>query len=232
MINTDKSFFLHANVTVTYSGRAESTAGPADLCILYKNEDGAILIHGSKQAKAVNYMSSKAHLSYSNNILTSQSKNEKITINIHKTYKHYEIDSWDTGSIQLTGTEKDLCDQIITDIKDLLSVTPQKVEREHRTVNGPIDILVIDTTDTYHIIEVKNKTASINAVTQLRKYSECFDNKKKCYLIAPSASKNAKRLLEEYEYEFIEYSHSTTIDSSAPSLDASADQDESSPDQS
>jgi len=207
VINTNSNFFLHANVTVTYNGRAKSTAGPADLCIIYKNADGAMLIHGSHQAKAVNYMSSKACLTYTKNKLISQSKNEKLTINIHEIYQHYEMSKWDTGSIQLTGTEKDLCDQIVDDIDNVLSITHKKVEREHRTKNGPIDILVIDNGDTYHIIEVKNKTASINAVTQLRKYSECFDNNKKCYLIAPKASKNALRLIKEYGYNFIEFSH-------------------------
>ncbi len=79
--------------------------------------------------------------------------------------------------------------------------------REYAVTNGFIDILGKDKNGDLVIIELKSRRAGINAVKQLKKYFDDFEDHKKFVrgiLAAPSITEDAMELLEKYKMEFKE----------------------------
>ena len=81
------------------------------------------------------------------------------------------------------------------------------IKREFATELGPIDIAGITTSNILYIIEVKRKKASINHITQLKRYVEsCGDDYKDIIgvLAAPEIGAGAMKYLEKSGLKWLE----------------------------
>ena len=110
----------------------------------------------------------------------------------------------DSESLELAGYEADMGDLIFKD-PEVIEKGFRPTSREYHTPQGFIDILGKDQEGNIIILELKSRKAGINAVKQLRRYVDCFsDHKEKVrgLLVAPSATDDALKLLEEQEMEF------------------------------
>lgn len=204
MIKPDTSFFLYALVEVEYLGRARSVIGPANLTIIHK-VDGTLIIHGAQGCLPINYQRPKSKLHIEGNKIICSNKSEQLSIKVYDIFHYYEIDEWSTDKLRMTGTEKQLCDAICNNIDEILGAKIVGVNREMPVRHGSIDILAT-CAESKHIIEVKRKRATKEAVFQLRKYVEDLSQKAKCkgYIAAPGIGKKAFDLMQEYGYTFLD----------------------------
>ncbi len=160
---------MYASCAVTYEGRAKSTLQEGNYLIIHKT-DGTLLINGGSLLKPLNFQPPGAILIVKGNTLISQRKDETITIDINTIYNYYELNMWSDFKIDITGTEKDMVDRFISNIKEYNIDISKGLYREYRTPVGPIDILAIG--DIYTVIEVKRRTAGVVAYTQLKRYCD------------------------------------------------------------
>lgn len=209
MIRVDRGFFLYGLVTVEYDGRAQSTVGPSNFVIMHKT-DGTLIIHGNYRVTPVNYQRPGSSLTYENGVLLCKSKkeDEQIKITIHKLKQYYEMPDWSTDKIAITRTESELCERIIRNIHKVIGHREAEIHRELRTRYGPIDIVAIDSSDHYHIIEVKRRKATVNDVFQVKKYTEALSDKDHtAYLVAPDISPKAHDLTDELGVYYCQFRH-------------------------
>lgn len=173
--------------------------------MITKKGDGTLLIHGNSLMKPLNFQRHGASMSQDDNKLISKNKGETITITIENVLHYYELSNWSNNKINLNKTEEHLRQQIIENI-DKYFTNIKEIHVEFGTPVGPIDLLVIEAEEIYHIIEIKRKKASLQAASQLVRYVGYFIEKKKnChgYIMSPGISKGALRHLEEHNLEHI-----------------------------
>jgi RecB family endonuclease NucS len=207
IIRTDRGFVLYAYCTVEYKGRAVSTVGPVNVCILHK-PDGTLLIHGSANCGPMNYQRPKSSLTLEGNnlICVSSKRDESIIIDLISIKHYHELSDWSNDKIKLKGTEKQLCESIIANINEYIDIIPVEIHRELRTKYGPIDIAIIDEKGAYHLIEVKRAKVTVSTLFQVNKYKSCFDVA--CgYVAAPEISPKAEVMLEEFGLAYLAVQH-------------------------
>lgn len=208
-IRVERSFTLFANCQVDYDGRAKSTLKSGNYLIIHKS-DGTLLIHGGTLCTPRNYQPPGAILHKVGNVLLSIRKNEKIMITIKKVINYCEVNDWSDHKVNITRTERELCDYIANNINEVLGFKPIEVHVEFTTPVGRIDILVIDEYDIYHIIEVKRGKASLSTCSQLERYSNYFIEimKNVCdYVASPDASQNAINYMNEQRQAWLQINH-------------------------
>jgi len=209
VIRVEQSFVLYANCRVDYNGRAKSFLEDGNFLIMHKS-DGTLLIHGGTLCTPRNYQPPGAILKIDGGKLVSDRKDEKIVITINERLDYRELKEWATHKIDICKTEDDLRCYIADNAASLLGVTPKEIHKEFRTPVGPVDLLVIDDRDTYHVIEVKRGSASLQSVSQLTRYSDYFIDVEKnvCdYVASPKISKNALRLMGEQNQVWLQVDH-------------------------
>jgi len=205
MIDITKPFMLYALCSVEYDGRAYSTLEKGRYLIIYK-KDGSVIIHGSDLCKARNYQQSGSILSIEKDKLISINKKEKITIDIIEQINYTPLEDWSDSKIEISRTEKELVDKIANNHKLFINIEFAVIEREYRTDSGPVDLVCITPNNEYHIIEVKRNKATINHVTQLRKYVDQMqenDFKSYGYLASPEIGKNAVEFLKKNGFTWL-----------------------------
>ncbi len=204
MLNPSMGFILYARVTVEYNGRAKSIIGPSNLCVIHKL-DGSLIIHGATSCMPINYQRPKSTLELvgSQLICTSGKKDEQIKITIHHIHHYQELEEWSRDKLTMTGTEKQLCDQICGRIDETLGVKTTYVDREVKVEFGSIDILAIDEANVRHVIEVKRARITTNAVFQLKKYCDSMRYKSIGYVAAPDISPKALALVSSLGFRYI-----------------------------
>lgn len=202
MIDENKPFILHGNLSVQYIGRASSKLIDDDYVIIRK-KDGSLLIHGSLKSKPLNYQSSGASIKYQDNEIISIRRNETIKIHINKIYFYNVIENWSHNEISIINTENDLVDKFIDNMDDYFDNVEQYC-KEYKTDYGSIDLLIVN--NVYNILEFKRGKINLSGCTQLLRYIECFKDKD-CfgYMVAPEISKNALKYLKTHNCEFIKY---------------------------
>lgn len=211
-IRTDRPFVLFAESTVKYSGRAESIIDKGNYLFIHKF-DGSFSIHAGIKLTPINYQSAGTQLEYVNHILTVKRKNELITADIHTLHHYYEPENWSYNKRVTSKTESDLRNKIVQNITKILNLQETEIWNvfiEYKTPFGPIDIVVHDVYGVYHIIEVKRGTASLNACTQIMRYSEHFVDRKyehKMYIISPNIGKNALKFAKSHNINWISVDH-------------------------
>ena len=112
----------------------------------------------------------------------------------------------DGEKIVLKGSEKDMAEKIYNN-PDLIEPNFKPLTREEHTKYGFIDVFGYDKSNTLVIVECKRYTATLDAVTQLRRYVEKIKSSKgldkvRGILAAPNISPNAKQMLEDWGFEF------------------------------
>jgi RecB family endonuclease NucS len=191
------SFYLNANCQVIYRGRARSTLEQGDYVIIRK-QDGTLLVHGSAGYRPLNYQPPGGDIKMEDSKIISVRKGEVIEITINTIYNYFEIPKWDDNDIVLTGSESDLIDKFLKNPEDYVDIDIKEITREYKTIVGPIDLVLIDTSDVYHVFEFKRNKANIDACTQLLRYTSHLSEGHEClaYLACPDISKNAEKYLD------------------------------------
>jgi len=196
---------------IKYKGRATSKLGLGDRTIVIKS-DGSFLVHQDRNLEPVNWQPPnckfKAVINEGKVQITGFRRNphESLEVEINKTYlASYHVGS-DSKTLQLAGYEEDMRELIFKE-PHLIEKGFRPTSREYSVTKGFIDILGKDENDNLVIIELKSRRAGINAVKQLKRYFDDFEDDKKFVrgiLAAPSITENAMELLEEYQMEFKE----------------------------
>lgn len=202
IVKPDKPFFLYFRGKVLYFGRAESTLQEGNYAVLHKG-DGSLMIHGNRLVNPLNYQSSKSIMTVDGNKIVSERKGEVIEIHVDSVIDYYEIHDWSSHKIDISKTENDLRDKIISNINSHFD-NVLEIHKEYQTPLGPIDLLVVN--EVYNVIEIKRKRASLNACTQLERYLGYFEKIGQPtigYIFCPSMTDNALNYMDERGLKFV-----------------------------
>ncbi len=210
-VNRAETVVFACSCTIRYSGRAESFLNLGDRLILIKN-DGALLCHQPIGNAPINYTKpgtthtfrlEKGKLVLVSNHLLQK---EKITVTIDKIHFFNSHKLEDGQTISVVGTEDDMSDMIYEN-PNLIEDGFRPVSQEEQTAYGFIDVLGVDKHGVLTIVECKRYSAELSAVTQLRRYVEKVMvskgiTKVRGILAAPKITENAKKMLEDWGFEF------------------------------
>lgn len=207
-INVDRSFVALVNCTVVYQGRASSILEPGTYLLIHKS-DGTLLIHGATLFTPLNYQPPGAVLRLDGHRLFSTRKKETIQMLLSEVLWYKETEEISNHKIKISKTEKELRDYIVKEnFPHMLAVyrcrranqeNEYKVKEvfiEHPTPYGPIDILMIDSDNTIHVIEVKRGKASLAACAQLQRYMRYYEEIGKPHvgwILSPEISSGAEK---------------------------------------
>lgn len=195
--------FIHADCEVRYSGRGDTVLPRHERVICIKS-DNTVLVMSDKGLKPLNYMpgSTKPKVNRVENPVTgtttiyAESRNEYIIITCHRIFSSWNPEvSPDDPGLTYDGTEEQIQEWLFDNIQDILPF--RAIQREYKTENGKVDILVHqeDNPHDVFLVEVK-RTAMSDAVHQLKRYYEGCEIEKG-FLIAldvrPSAIKRAEK---------------------------------------
>ena len=205
MIDPNMPFVLYADCEVIYSGRAESVLDRGLYLIIHKS-DGTLLIHSSIKNPPRNYQGPGAKLTYDNNILISKRKSETIHITIYDIVSYIPLLGWSDASVSISKTEKDLVQKLLNNWFDYFDANLEIIYTEYLTELGPIDLLGIDSDNTYHVVEAKRTTAVLSHCSQLNRYLESFYGSHQTigYIASPKISKSAMAYLEKHGHRWIQ----------------------------
>ncbi|MBU4501429.1 MAG: endonuclease NucS [Nanoarchaeota archaeon] len=202
---------IGANCTIEYNGRAESYLPEGDRVIIIK-PDRNLIVHQPIGTAPVNYMKTgtEHNIYYEDKKLYLKSKHvaqkEEMIIRLHNIHFLQTKILQDGEKITLKGSEKDMSDKIYNNPK-LIEDDFKPLSREEHTKYGFIDVFGYDKNNTLVIIECKRYTATLDAVTQLRRYVEKIKKNKglekvRGIIAAPDISANARKMLEDWGFEY------------------------------
>ncbi|WP_027119207.1 endonuclease NucS [Natronorubrum tibetense] len=206
--------------TVDYDGRASSTLEAGDRHVMLK-PDGAALVHTDEGQQPVNWQppgcdhdvrcdggadgESDPEL-----ILESvrSTPDERLCVRFEEVLQVSTFFGADENELALSGTEEDLRQRIL-DEPALLETgfTPLATERD--TPAGAIDIYGEDAAGRSVVVELKRRRVGPDAVSQLRRYVDALerdlhaDAAVRGFLVAPSVTDRATRLLSDHGFEFV-----------------------------
>ena len=212
---------IYACCRVEYEGRALSQLDWGERIILIK-PDGSFLIHQDKKVEPVNWQPPKSktrsYLSDDNLIIESHRRTPKelLTVEIKKIHFINYANIEDFEELEQAGYEKDMSDMIM-EKPHLIEEGFIPKTREYSVEHGFIDILGKDIDGNLMILELKARKAGVNAVKQLRRYVQDFENTDNDYLkdckaqkkkirgllVAPSIMDDAVEMIEEEGIEFV-----------------------------
>jgi len=111
----------------------------------------------------------------------------------------------DDAELKVFGSERQLSDLLMADL-NLIEPGLKPIQKESGVRQGTIDILAEDFRGRLVVIEVKRRTAGLDAVTQLARYVEEMGRRKdrqtRGILVAPEVTPNALKMLERQGLEF------------------------------
>jgi RecB family endonuclease NucS len=207
----NESIVFFCNCEITYSGRAEAYLAPGDRIIVIK-ADNTLLVHQPEGGNPVNYMkpNSKIELEEVDNHLILKSRNldykDYLDVEIFRVHDFMSHKLEDGLKLELAGNEKDMSD-MIKEHPELISPDFAPLSREEHTKFGFIDVFGHDKKGNLIIVECKRYTASLQCVTQLRRYVEKIKELKgvqnvKGVLASPKISPNALEMLKKWGFEW------------------------------
>lgn len=200
-----------ARCEVLYEGRARSRLAEGDRMLMVK-PDGSFLVHQDRNLDPVNWQppKSKCRAYIKNGLLhvegVRRNPPERLDVEIHSTHLASYFIGEDSKDLEQVGYEADMVDMVV-ESPDLIEKGFRPTSREYATPNGFIDILGKDQNGTLMVLEFKSRRAGTNAVKQLKRYLDCFEDHKEFVrgvLVAPSLTEEASELLIKYEMEFKE----------------------------
>lgn len=210
--DSGKLAVLVGRCKVAYEGRAASKLSEGDRLLVIK-PDGTFLVHQNKGMAAINYQGPgtavSTKLDDTELVLTAENTRPKIKEKIEvRFYEVYSAESFalkDDSELKVFGSERELAELLMQDLHLIeKGLVPLKQESEVR--RGTIDILAEDLRKRLVIIEVKRRTAGLDAVTQLARYvdelSKRKDRQTRGILCAPEVTPNALKMLEHEGLEF------------------------------
>ncbi len=210
-----KTLILVGNCYAEYYGRATSKIAEGDRIVIIKR-DGSFLVHQNKKLAAINYQPPNSRVSCEllDGCLLLQARNPKkkemLKVLFNKLYYAGSFELKDDENITVFATEEDLARDLMQDLS-VIEEGLVPLKNEAMVLKGFIDILAEDKQGRLVVIEVKRRVATLDAVSQLKRYvAEVMKEKNKPVrgiLCAPSISPNAHAYLlrEGFEYRKIEY---------------------------
>ncbi len=203
------TFFCECKVE--YSGRAESYLKRGDRIIIIKS-DNNLMIHQPENANPINYM--KEDTTYeiekkeNHRILKAKHTGLKefMNIEIFRIYNFMSQKLEDGQGLEIMGTEEDMSD-MIKEKPEVISEDFKPLSREEHTQFGFIDVFGHDGNGNLVLVECKRYSAGLDAVQQLRRYTEKIKDLKgvdevKGVLASPSITENAKNMAEKWGYRW------------------------------
>jgi hypothetical protein len=205
---------LVGSCRVSYSGRAASKLSEGDRLLVIKG-DGTFLVHQGKGMTAINYqgpgstvatrVEDRALVIESHGKRKPGQPQERIEARFTRVDFAQSFPLRDDSKLLVSGTEEELAGLLMAE-PDRIEPGLTPLKQESARAHGEIDILARDLAGRLVVVEVKRRTAELAAVTQLRRYVEELAKRKgeavRGILAAPGISENAKRMLEEWGYEF------------------------------
>lgn len=209
---------LVGDCEVKYQGRAASNLPLGSRLLLIKG-DGSFAIHQNRLLRPTNYLMSNTWSTIlENDTLTvsaiKRSPRETLTVflknvemlTIHAMEDHAE-------DFKLVGTEKELNDQLMTDL-DVLEKGLKPLKQESALRKGLIDIMAEDKDGNLVVIELKRRQADYNSVMQLVRYvnevKKIKNRKTRGLLVAPTIGRPALELLKNNGLEYFSYTFDVT----------------------
>ncbi len=203
---------VFGNCSVNYRGRGASRIGPGDRMVVVK-PDGAVLVHRPSGYSPVNWQPDSQALTAEQQgdtlILRSVRgrPREVLEILFHDVYAVLVVEGLRDNAEFIEYLDE-------AELRDYLAANPDEIEeglhviRKERPIGtGYADIVARDREGRYVVIEVKRVTATREAVRQLHRYVEKLREENPAapvrgILVAPSISREAKKLLESLGLEY------------------------------
>ncbi|KYK26222.1 hypothetical protein AYK26_05430 [Euryarchaeota archaeon SM23-78] len=208
----NESMVFFCNCEIRYSGRAEAFLARGDRMIIVKS-DNTVLVHQPEGGNPINYMkpNSKIDLEHLEQHFVLRVRNldykDYLDIEIFRVYNFMNHKLEDGIKQELAGSEKDMSDMIKAK-PELISPDFKPLSREEHTKFGFIDVFGHDKKGNLVVVECKRYSASLQCVTQLRRYVEKIKelkgtDKVKGILASPKISPNAKEMLEKWKFKWV-----------------------------
>ena len=206
---------------VRYHGRATSKLAEGDRIIMVKS-DGSFLVHQNKNMAAINYQPPRGlvstELTKDGLLLRAERKQPSKTQGapikevLEAIFSNVEFagafDLRDDESLRVLGTEKNLSDLLMTDLS-VIEPGLVPLKQESANLKGYIDIFAKDLKGNFVLVELKRRTAGLDAVTQLKRYVDEVKQRKdtknvrvRGVLCAPGITENALSFIEKEGLEF------------------------------
>ena len=202
MLDPSNPFILYADCHIEYDGRAYSKLDRGNYLIIVK-KDKSVQIHAADKIPPRNYQGQNSIISIDNNILTVVNKKEIIKITIFTILNLSYLENWSEKSLQLTRTESELVDSIVSNINNYIEDDIISIQKEYKTPCGPIDIGIVSKSR-LHLIEVKRNTITTNNVYQLKKYVDSLEGPISPYIAGPNIRDNAKSICDKNGIKYIQ----------------------------
>ena len=200
---------LYCSAAVRYQGRAKSSLKKGQFVLIYK-PDGSFSIHGSRSIKPLNYQNANTKIEIVGNQrakdgslfkIVARNGKEVIRVTVYAVLSTMMLEDWTVGSIKLKGTERELRDHLVKEIRTNLGDQFEVIETEYPTTYGSIDIYLLEADKLVHIFEVKRHKINMAACGQLERYARYFLRRGFTvhqYLAAPTISKNAVKYAKDH----------------------------------
>ncbi|HIH20503.1 TPA: DUF91 domain-containing protein, partial [Candidatus Micrarchaeota archaeon] len=173
---------------------------------------GTFLIHQSTGMKAINYQgpgSSTSVVEENGELMVKSQRTKPLNEIIEVRFKRIGFcDSFamhDDTKLKLFGSERQLSGLLMDDLH-LIEPGLIPLKDESDVKRGSIDILAEDKAGSLVAIELKRRSAGLDAVTQLKRYVEQLQKRKgkrvRGILCAPEITENAMKMLADEGFEF------------------------------
>ncbi|MFH0869698.1 MAG: endonuclease NucS [archaeon] len=212
-LRRNESIVFFCSCEIVYSGRAEAYLARGDRIIIVKS-DNTLLVHQPEGGPPINYIrpGSKLELHELENHLIMKAQNldskDYLDVEIFRIHDFMSHKLEDGLKQELAGNERDMSD-MIKDHPELISPDFKPLSREEHTSFGFIDVFGHDRHGNIVIVECKRYTASLQCVTQLRRYVEKISELKgidikrvKGVMASPAISPNALEMLKKWGFEW------------------------------
>jgi RecB family endonuclease NucS len=210
-LTRNESIVFFCSCEITYSGRAEASLKKGDRILMIKN-DRTVVVHQPEGSAAINYMrtGSAVEIKWLDDHLLlkvrSPDNKEFLEVEIFKIYGMINYKLEDGIKQELAGNERDMSD-MLKDHPEMISPDFKPLSREEHTKFGFIDVFGHDKKGNLMVVECKRYTASLQCVTQLRRYVEKISELKgikieqvKGIMASPSISPNALEMLKKWGF--------------------------------
>ncbi|MBI5159402.1 endonuclease NucS [Candidatus Micrarchaeota archaeon] len=200
---------------VQYAGRAASKLSEGDRMLVIKH-DGTFLVHQSKGMRAINYQGPGAAITAEMDehegrkvLVVKATRTKPLKEEIKVVFFEVDFASSfkleDDEKLKVFGTERELADLMMQDLS-MIEKGLVPLQQESSMRKGAMDIVATDFRGRMVVIEVKRRSAGLDAVTQLARYVEEVgkraDKQTRGILCAPEITENALRMLEKQGLEY------------------------------
>ncbi|MCL1977824.1 MAG: endonuclease NucS [Candidatus Bathyarchaeota archaeon] len=207
-----RTLIITGNCKVDYIGRASSKLELGERLLIIKS-DGSLLVHRPTGYEPVNWQPSGSafHAQIKEDMLevhaVRQKPKENVKVQFTKIYTATSITLLDAGDFILNASEEDMHRAILLR-PELIEEGFKPISWEKKVDPGFVDVYGMDKTGRLVVIEVKRKTATKEAVTQLAKYIKAIklkaDRQIRGVLVAPNLGKDVQATLATMGLEFKE----------------------------